>query len=1091
MKLKNLFILLIILVLLMSGNAWAATTNFTCASGSCEWNTAGNWSTGVPIAGDTATFTGVATGITVTATTTAINAATIDFSGAAGAFTFSGSVPITASTITVKTGMTWTETGKITLTGVSGTIFTATGATISSAPEIQIGNGTLTYTGDVTFAGAGLTYGNLTIKKHAGSKSVIVIGNNTWDNAVVDTPNDVYPYQNFLLHYGSTQTVNSLSAVGTVTHPITISSDNATITASLVDTFGTNVIRYARIQDISAYGGAVWDVTDGTSVKLSNVSGWTFPVTNYYVNSIGNDTYCSGKSSISQPATGRADSVTKASNGAYSIYSDCNCGGTGGTGNGMVVRITTGSSGYINADSSLIVINGGTGYSIGDTITLPGGANCVNNKTGGTCGATGNGTVTVSTIDCAKQTLAGINANSYSAADVVNIRNGETFTGPIKSTPVSIGVTYQGYNDPSAPSTAMPIIAGGSDGGRTISAYVRAKYQTFKGLRFTSPIRADGGFDFTAIYNWFDSPVITGSNGIIDIGGGTAGIYNNDFTDIQGTVIFITGAAAVGNIKNNIFYGASGTPITPYLSGTANVSNNIFYGTQGYNQGQYPSHCVATGTGVCNEMDNIYNYNPKFITAKYPQTIKVAWGHDDSGNLPHFFNTLEAYPQLTKASFNYYVSFNIAQDTDKLCAATAHCTNKSLTACTTGGPNYVGCCNACLKNDVDLGRVEVVDHSYHHQGMSDDIYTTITTTNTNPSLTIDGTSATKQIILSSDAGTITVDYTANDGTASAKTVANLEVAMGCIGIGCPTSTSGWTFTTPSTSQEGLFLSSLKDVITPVTTFPHSLLVDKGTATNRLYRDEIGIAKTALETLFGVGKITAFSCPASNGVGNIDKTAWDWFENNGTFKGVRNDSGLGDKTLNAVNYWNTLSLPAYAFRGDNGALQGSEVYVRGAARNAVAWAQSRGGFLQNYTHSTTDLSIAQIGWIFDEFQNMGVEFVTASELYDWIRSQTTNVIDSALCNTDYNTTAHPSAGQCHGGTFGAYDLHLTATSSAINAGIDVCASLVDATDIAGNAVCTGGTFVGKGSAPDIGAYEYQGGSTSSGMWIKVGGKWRYF
>lgn len=72
---------------MLAAPAWATTSNFTCASGSCEWNTGGNWSSGVPTASVDATFTGVAAGTTITITTTGAVAKSVDFTGAAGAFT--------------------------------------------------------------------------------------------------------------------------------------------------------------------------------------------------------------------------------------------------------------------------------------------------------------------------------------------------------------------------------------------------------------------------------------------------------------------------------------------------------------------------------------------------------------------------------------------------------------------------------------------------------------------------------------------------------------------------------------------------------------------------------------------------------------------------------------------------------------------------------------------------------------------------------------------------------------------------------------------------------------------------------------------
>jgi hypothetical protein len=55
---------------------------------------------------------------------------------------------------------------------------------------------------------------------------------------------------------------------------------------------------------------------------------------------------------------------------------------------------------------------------------------------------------------------------------------------------------------------------------------------------------------------------------------------------------------------------------------------------------------------------------------------------------------------------------------------------------------------------------------------------------------------------------------------------------------------------------------------------------------------------------------------------------------------------------------------------------------------------------------------------------------------------------------------------------ASNFTLTSSSPAINTGTGLCSTLTTATDMAGNAVCASGRFVGTGSAPDIGAYEYQ-------------------
>lgn len=69
--------------------------------------------------------------------------------------------------------------GKIVITGVTGTVFdmsTNTDLTVSNGPAIDIGTGALTLTGDITFAGGGKTFGNFTVKKHAGNYSLIMTG---------------------------------------------------------------------------------------------------------------------------------------------------------------------------------------------------------------------------------------------------------------------------------------------------------------------------------------------------------------------------------------------------------------------------------------------------------------------------------------------------------------------------------------------------------------------------------------------------------------------------------------------------------------------------------------------------------------------------------------------------------------------------------------------------------------------------------------------------------------------------------------------------------------------------------------------------
>ena len=70
-------------------------------------------------------------------------------------------------------------------------------------------------------------------------------------------------------------------------------------------------------------------------------------------------------------------------------------------------------------------------------------------------------------------------------------------------------------------------------------------------------------------------------------------------------------------------------------------------------------------------------------------------------------------------------------------------------------------------------------------------------------------------------------------------------------------------------------------------------------------------------------------------------------------------------------------------------------------------------------------------------------------------------------------------------FSSTNFHLKSTSPAINAGANLCATLITATDYDGNPVCLGGLFVGSGTAPEIGAYEYLYRGLNSGGFLSGG------
>lgn len=167
--------------------------------------------------------------------------------------------------------------GKIILNGLTGTLFdttVSTNLTISNAPAIQIGDGTKTLTGDVTFMGAGKTFGNFTVKKHAGNYDCIITGSNTFGTLTLETPDVTYQYSDLQLTSTTDQNITSLVADGTGTYKINLKSTAAGSAGKLSDTTGTNTVTNMTIQDITVEGGATWIAKKSTNV--SGNTGWLF-----------------------------------------------------------------------------------------------------------------------------------------------------------------------------------------------------------------------------------------------------------------------------------------------------------------------------------------------------------------------------------------------------------------------------------------------------------------------------------------------------------------------------------------------------------------------------------------------------------------------------------------------------------------------------------------------------------------------------------------------------------------------------------------------------------------------------------------------
>ena len=198
----------------------------------------------------------LAADLTVSGGTTTVTNGTFDASSYnLNSLGFTGSGTGTRS---IKMGSgTWTMTGS----GGRWTMTTTTNLTWDA------GTSTLIYntSSSGTFQGGGLTYNNVSI---TATGTTTIAGSNTFNNLSIGAGKTV------AITAGTTQTISSLTATGTSSNKIILSSSSAGSAATLSDTTGTNVCTYCTIQDSTATGGATWNAPLSTNV--SNNSGWNF-----------------------------------------------------------------------------------------------------------------------------------------------------------------------------------------------------------------------------------------------------------------------------------------------------------------------------------------------------------------------------------------------------------------------------------------------------------------------------------------------------------------------------------------------------------------------------------------------------------------------------------------------------------------------------------------------------------------------------------------------------------------------------------------------------------------------------------------------
>jgi hypothetical protein len=246
-----------------------------------DWSSTGSWTDGfVPTAGMKVVATATSGDLTLDVDTASVG--DVDLSSYAATLDFAG-MTLTCKTFNIS-GFNEREIkdtvggGKLVVTGTSGNVIDigfADDLTVTDTIDIQLGTGALTLTDTPYCIIESVTFGDLTIKRHAGSYDYTF---QSWVSApsfgaiTIETPNADYQKNGLALFWNVTLNCTSFSATGTEDYLIYLIGDES----SLSDASGTNTVSYCTIEGIAATGAATWDASDGTNVDEGGNSGWVW-----------------------------------------------------------------------------------------------------------------------------------------------------------------------------------------------------------------------------------------------------------------------------------------------------------------------------------------------------------------------------------------------------------------------------------------------------------------------------------------------------------------------------------------------------------------------------------------------------------------------------------------------------------------------------------------------------------------------------------------------------------------------------------------------------------------------------------------------
>jgi hypothetical protein len=646
--------------------------------------------------------------------------------------------------------------------------------------------------------------------------------------------------------------------------------------------------------------------------------------------------------------------------------------------------------------------------------------------------------------NCAWTTQASVR-NNYATIPTgafINIRNGDTLDDGTYIAPHNQNLTIQGYNSPSQPSTVPPIIKGTT--AFTIRASDTGGTCLWKGLWLQPKATGNGVYldqsGQTLAYDIISGAPATGiqirATGILltnDL------LYNNAINSI------LMNTSATGTLENSQIIGSL-YPINTG-SGTLSHGNNIYYGNS------YSTSAIATPCSGCTDLgNNQLSVNPKILQNPFPTSpISV---HVDQNST--FFLSLvnDATISGRGAKITFSPMNALVLDAYYGVGGTYANTKAPVTAAVAAGN-------------------EVAVHGNTYTTLNVDGMYYVTTSNTGiNTITIDGVT-TKTFSLASSG---------NPGNNYTKSwVANNDLQMATTDV-TAMAAKGWVLTPIGSFSDGIQWSSLKDmaaVTVPASGTACMIQTDRGTASNRFFHNEIDEAATTVDSYFGI-TTSAFTFPHGStyttSTGDTDGTVSTYmaaYKPGGNLKitGARNTTllagggALVNDILNSQDIYHFLGSGSFYLCPGGTCAGATEAHFRAAAREVYGWTIMGGGVFTIYMHGlASDPTEQQIAWFIDEFYKAGGTVSTFSNQIAGIKANHTSADDGITWtpNTPYTTA----------------NFRPSSTSPGINTGVSVCTSIANLSDSDGNPVCSSNLFVGNGTAPTIGLYQYQGTNSPS-------------